>query len=157
MQINVGDRAPLFESAADDGSKFSLADFIGKTNIVLYFYPKDFTMGCTKEACSFRDNWEHIESLGAKIVGVSSDSVETHSKFKKEHSLQFTLVSDQNKAIRKLYGVDSRFMPPRATFVIDKQGIVRSVFNSQLNVTKHTQEALAALENIQKVTESVPQ
>lgn len=151
MQIKVGGKAPLFESTADDGSKFSLGDLIGTTNIVLYFYPKDFTMGCTKEACSFRDNWDRISSLGAKIIGVSSDSVETHSKFKKEHSLQFTLVSDQKKEIRKMYGVDSKFLAPRTTFVIDKSGTIRNVFNSQLNIQRHTQEALSTLENIEEV------
>lgn len=148
--LKVGDTAPLFESVADSGEKFSLADLIGKSNVVLYFYPKDFTAGCTKEACTFRDNWNKVNSLGATVIGISSDSPDTHSKFKKEHSLQFTLVSDQDKRIRKLYGVESRFIPPRTTFVIDRHGKIRSVFNSQVNVTKHVEESLRALEDISK-------
>ena len=154
MQLKVGDKAPLFESTADDGSKFSLSDLIGKTNVVVYFYPKDFTMGCTKEACAFRDNWDKIISLGATVLGISSDSVETHSRFKKEHSLQFILISDSDRNIRKLYGVDSRFLAPRTTFVIDKQGVIRSVFNSQLNISRHIEEALETLDSIAKIVSS---
>jgi peroxiredoxin Q/BCP len=141
---------PVFESSTETGEKFALVDMLGKTNIVLYFYPKDFTMGCTKEACAFRDNWNKVISLGATIIGVSSDSPETHSKFKKEHSLQFTLLSDENKAIRKVYGIDSKFIPPRTTFIIDKRGKIRHIFNSQLNVTKHVEEALRTLDSISK-------
>lgn len=148
--LKTGDTAPQFESVTESGEKFSLGDLIGKANIVLYFYPKDFTAGCTKEACTFRDNWDKVNSLGATVIGVSSDSPDTHSRFKKEHNLQFTLVSDQDKRIRKLYGVESRLIPPRTTFVIDKQGKIRSVFNSQVNVTKHVEESLSALEGISK-------
>ena len=101
MRLKINDMAPVFESTTETGEKFSLVDMLGKTNIVLYFYPKDFTMGCTKEACAFRDNWNKVISLGSTIIGVSSDSPETHSKFKKEHSLQFTLLSDENKDYQK--------------------------------------------------------
>ena len=149
MQLKVGDRAPLFESTADDGNKFSLGDLMGKINVIVYFYPKDFTMGCTKEACTFRDDWDRIASLGATVVGISSDSVETHSKFKKEHSLPFILLSDTDRSIRKMYGVDSRFLAPRTTFVIDRQEVIRSVLNSQLNISKHIEEALDTLSNIE--------
>ncbi len=100
MEIKTDDIAPVFESVTESGEKFSLANLIGKTNVVLYFYPKDFTLGCTKEACAFRDNWDKVASRGATIVGISSDSPETHSRFKKEHGLQFTLVSDEDKKIR---------------------------------------------------------
>ncbi len=150
MELKVGDSAPVFEAVTETGEKFSLATWIGKTNVVLYFYPKDFTAGCTKEACTFRDNWDKVTALGAMVVGVSSDSPETHSRFKKEHGLQFTLVSDEDKKIRKLYGVESRFIPPRVTFVIDKQGKIRNIFNSQVNVTKHIEESLGTLEGISK-------
>ncbi|MDG6994745.1 MAG: peroxiredoxin [Nitrososphaerota archaeon] len=154
MQLKVGDMAPLFESTTDDGSKFSLSDLIGKINVIVYFYPKDFTMGCTKEACAFRDDWNEITSLGATVVGISSDSVETHSKFKKEQSLPFILISDSDRSIRKLYGVDSRFLAPRTTFVIDRQGVIRSVFNSQLNISRHISQALETLHNIEKTVSS---
>jgi len=149
-ELKVGDSAPLFESVTESGNKFSLADALGKSNIVLYFYPKDFTSGCTKEACTFRDNWDKVNSLGATVIGISSDSPDTHARFKKEHGLQFSLVSDQNKHIRKLYGVDGKFIPPRVTFVIDKSGKIRNVFNSQINVTKHVEEALLTLNGISK-------
>jgi peroxiredoxin Q/BCP len=148
MQLRVLDDAPQFESITDTGEKFSLSDYREKSNVVLYFYPKDFTMGCTKEACSFRDYWEKVTALGATIIGVSSDDPETHARFKKEHSLQFTLVSDENNTIRKLYGVEGRFIPSRITFVIDKRGKIRSIFNSQLNVTKHIEKALESLDGI---------
>jgi thioredoxin-dependent peroxiredoxin len=148
MQLKVNDSAPVFESVADDGAKFSLTNLIGKTNIVLYFYPKDFTMGCTKEACSFRDNWEKVLSLGATVVGISSDNQETHANFKKEHKIPFTLVSDQDKSIRKMYGATGTFLPQRITFVIDKSGKIRNVFNSQLNISKHVDEALKTLREI---------
>jgi len=148
MQLKVLDEAPLFESITDTGEKFYLSDLRGKSNVVLYFYPKDFTLGCTKEACSFRDNWNRVTSLGATVVGISSDDPETHAKFKKEHSLQFTLVSDQNNAIRKLYGVEGRFIPSRITFVIDKAGKIKAVYNSQLNVTKHVEKSLESLNGI---------
>ena len=148
MQLKVMDKAPTFESITESGEKFSLADLLGKTNIVLYFYPKDFTLGCTKEACSFRDNWDKVSSLGATVVGVSSDNPETHARFKKEHSLQFTLVSDQKNVVRKMYGIEGKFIPPRTTFVIDKQGKIRNIFNSQLNVTKHVEKALESLNEI---------
>ena len=148
MPLKLNDAAPIFESVADDGTKFSLSELIGKTNIILYFYPKDFTMGCTKEACAFRDNWEKVLSLGATVVGISSDNPQTHADFKKEHKIPFTLVSDEDKSIRKLYDAKGAFLPQRVTFVIDKSGKIRNVFNSQLNVTKHVEEALKTLGEI---------
>ena len=150
MKLKEQDQAPDFASVTDTGEKFTLSQLIGKSNIVLYFYPKDFTAGCTKEACTFRDNWNKVTAKGATIIGVSSDSQETHARFKKEHDLPFTLVSDEDHAIRKLYGIDGRFIPPRTTFVIDKRGKIRDIFNSQINITKHVEEALSALENISK-------
>jgi peroxiredoxin Q/BCP len=121
---------------------------VGKKNVVLYFYPKDETPGCTAEACSFRDNWEEVKKYDAVVVGVSSDSVESHKQFKMRHSLPFTLVSDPDKNIRKLYDVKGSLMPPRVTFVIDKEGVIRHVYDSQLNATAHVKEALSALKKI---------
>ncbi len=148
MKIKVGDKAPLFEGITDSGEKISISDQIGKKNVILYFYPKDDTPGCTKEACGFRDNWEKILSMDASVVGVSAQSVESHKEFKKKHSLPFPLVSDQDGEIRKLYGATGFLIPPRVTFVIDKEGIVRYVLNSQLNITKHLSDALATLESM---------
>ncbi len=147
MGLKAGDKAPLFEGSTDDGKRFILSDLVGKTNVILYFYPKDFTMGCTKEACSFRDNFGGLEVLGATVVGVSSDSVETHRRFKKEHGIPFLLISDEDRSIRKMYGANGLLLPSRITFVIDEGGIIRHVFSSQLNVTKHVEEALLALQN----------
>ena len=149
MKLRVSDKAPLFSAISDSGERISLADYIGKSNIVLYFYPKDFTMGCTKESCAFRDNWSKILALGATVFGISSDNQESHRDFKKEHSLPFTLLSDEDKNIRRMYGAESRFIPPRVTFVIDKQGIIRNIFDSQLNISKHVESAMGALQEIE--------
>ena len=152
MQLKVGDKAPTFEGATDSGSKISLNNLIGKSNIILYFYPKDMTPGCTAEACSFRDNWDKILSLGATVIGVSSQGLESHQEFKQKNNLPFSLVSDPTNEIRKLYGATGFLVPPRVTFVIDREGTVRFIFNSQLNVTKHVSEALETLEKIQNPT-----
>ncbi len=149
MQLKENDIAPLFTAVSDSGEKVSLADVIERKNhVVLYFYPKDFTSGCTKESCAFRDNWDRVKSLGATVFGISSDDVESHRKFRERYSLPFTLLSDQDHSIRRMYGVDGRFLPPRVTFVIDNQGRIRSIFNSQLNVTKHIENAILTLTNL---------
>jgi len=147
MGIRVGDTAPDFTLPKQDGSLVRLADLLGKGAVVLYFYPKDETPGCTAEACSFRDAYEDFKEAGAEVVGVSSDSAGTHQAFADHHRLPFTLVSDEGGKIRKRYGVPSTLglVPGRVTYVIDAGGVVRHVFNSQLNPTKHVREALAAL------------
>src|SRR5487761_1009541 len=117
MKVKVGDKAPLFEGMADSGEKISLSSLLGSKNIVLYFYPKDDTPGCTTEACGFRDIWEKILSMDATVIGVSAQSVESHQNFKKKYSLPFPLVSDPNNAIRKLYGATGFLVPARTTFV----------------------------------------
>jgi peroxiredoxin Q/BCP len=147
-KLKVGDKAPSFESVSDDDAKFSLGDYLGKTNIVLYFYPKDMTPGCTAEACGFRDRWDRIVSLGATVFGISAQSTQSHREFKKEHHLPFMLLSDPQNEIRKLYGATGLLVPPRVTFVIDKQGVIRFIFNSQLNITKHVSDALQTLETL---------
>ena len=149
MKVKVGDKAPLFEGMADSGEKISLSSLVGSKNVVLYFYPKDDTPGCTAEACSFRDNWENILSMDASVIGVSSQSVESHQAFKKKHSLPFLLVSDPDNEIRKLYGATGFLIPPRVTFVMDKQVVVRYIINSQLNITKHLRDSLQTLESMQ--------
>ncbi len=155
MQLKIGDKAPLFEAMTDSDTKISLDDLIGKSNIILYFYPKDMTPGCTAEACGFRDNWDRIVSLGATVLGVSSQSLESHREFKQKNNLPFPLLSDSNNEIRKLYGVTGFVIPPRVTFVIDKRGIIRLIFNSQLNITKHVSDALKNLEKIETRSEPV--
>lgn len=144
----VGDKAPLFEAITDSGEKLSLADLIGKHNIVLYFYPKDDTPGCTREACAFRDNWDLLKDYDVVVIGISSDSVESHQKFKKKYNLPFILVSDPDGKIREMYDAKGFILPDRVTFVIDKNGIIRHVYKSQLKPENHVKEAMKALEKI---------
>jgi thioredoxin-dependent peroxiredoxin len=146
--IAAGQPAPDFELPDSEGKRIRLADFRGKKAVVLYFYPKDDTPGCTAEACSFRDSYEDFQDAGAEVIGISSDSASSHAKFAKRHELPFTLLSDAKGLVRKKYGVPSTMglLPGRVTFVIDKSGVVRHVFNSQLQATRHVSEALAALE-----------
>jgi peroxiredoxin Q/BCP len=144
--LEVGARAPDFTLLDADGKSIRLADLRGRP-VVLYFYPKDDTPGCTKEACTFRDQYQDFQDAGAVVVGVSSDSSESHRKFAERHRLPFTLLSDSGGKVRKLYGVPATLglLPGRVTFVIDREGVVRHVFNSQLDATRHVREALAAL------------
>jgi peroxiredoxin Q/BCP len=147
MGIRVGDTAPDFTLPKQDGSSFTLKAVLGQKAVVLYFYPKDDTPGCTAEACSFRDAYEDFKEAGAEVVGISSDAADAHRAFADKHRLPFTLVSDAGGKVRKLYGVPSTLglLPGRVTYVIDAGGVVRHVFNSQLNPTKHVREALDVL------------
>jgi peroxiredoxin Q/BCP len=145
--VRVGDRAPDFSLPDANGRLVGLAEFRGKQPVVLYFYPKDDTPGCTKEACSFRDQYEDFAAAGAAVIGVSSDSSESHQRFAAKYKLPFTLLSDRDGQVRKRYGIPTTLglLPGRVTFVIDRDGVVRRVFNSQLQATRHVGEALAAL------------
>ena len=145
--LAVGDRAPDFALPDAGGGTVRLSDFRGKKAVVLYFYPKDDTPGCTKEACGFRDSYEEFTSAGAEVIGVSSDSGESHRGFASKHKLPFTLLSDRGGKVRRQYGVPATLglLPGRVTFVIDRGGVVRHVFNSQLAATRHVREALDAL------------
>ncbi|MUM65813.1 redoxin domain-containing protein [Acidianus infernus] len=148
--VKIGDKAPLFEAINDNGDKIALSDFIGKHNIVLYFYPKDDTPGCTREACAFRDNWDLLKDYDVVVIGVSSDNVESHKRFKEKYNLPFILISDPDGKIRELYGAKGFILPGRVTFVIDKNGIIMHVYKSQFNPVNHVKEALRALEEIKK-------
>jgi peroxiredoxin Q/BCP len=127
----------------------SLKDFLGKHLVVLYFYPKDFTPGCTTEACSFRDDYKAYEERGAVVVGVSLDSVESHAKFSEHHSLPFTLLSDNRKEVAKAYGVlgTGGFLAKRVTFIIDRNGSIAGIF-PKVDVKQHSQEVLEALDKL---------
>jgi peroxiredoxin Q/BCP len=146
-EVHVGDPAPAFTAASASGEPFCLGDFLGKSAIVLFFYPRDGTPGCTAEACSFRDQYEAFQEAGAEVVGVSSDSPESHRRFAAQHHLPFHLVSDPGGALRRLYGVPKTLglLPGRVTYVIDRLGIVRHVFSSQLQPARHIAEALRVL------------
>ncbi|HLH61181.1 MAG TPA: peroxiredoxin [Ktedonobacteraceae bacterium] len=149
--VKVGDRAPDFSLPTQKtGEIFHLYDMIGKSAIVLYFYPKDDTPGCRTEACSFRDSYEVFKEAGAEVIGVSSDSEASHQQFANKYNLPFILLSDKNGELRKKYGVPTTlgFMPGRVTYVIDKEGIVRHIFSSQFAPEKHIVEAIRVLQEI---------
>jgi peroxiredoxin Q/BCP len=143
----VGERAPEFELHDQNGAAVRLGGLREKGPVVIFFYPKDDTAGCTKEACGFRDEFAQFRQTGAQIVGISSDSEESHQRFAAKYSLPYTLLSDPGGRVRKLYGAASFFglMPGRATFVIDREGIVRHVFSSQSRFEEHVDEALRGL------------
>src|SRR6266702_3061502 len=148
-KVKVGDLAPDFTLLNQSGTPVSLGDFLGKQHIVLYFYPKDNTSLCTEEACAFRDSYEVFKDAGAEVIGVSSDSVESHQQFAKEHQLPFILLSDVAGVIRKRYGVPTAFgLPGRVTYIIDRRGIVRRIFFSQFTSKRHIDEALETLRSI---------
>jgi peroxiredoxin Q/BCP len=149
-KVKVGEEAPDFTLYDQDGESVSLGDFKGVNNVVLFFYPKDFSPGCTTQACSFRDSYEDFTDRGAVVVGVSSDSVESHKKFLDTYLLPFTLLSDPKGEVRSLYGATKAFglLPGRYTFIIDKTGVVRHVFTSETNMKKHIDESLKVLREI---------
>ena len=129
--VKVGDRAPDFTLPSLTGESVSLESFFGKKNIVLYFYPKDNTAGCTAEACSFRDSYEVFQEAGAEVIGISSDSEKTHQQFANKHKLPFILLSDLGGVVRKFYGVPSTLslIPGRVTYIIDKRGKCTPTFS----------------------------
>jgi len=154
--IEVGDRAPEFTATAQTGETIRLADYLGKESVVVYFYPKDNTPGCTTQACSFRDAYEAFTEAGAVVIGISGDTLESHRQFADEKKLPFLLVSDQNGSIRKAFGVPSTLgiIPGRVTYVIDREGIVRMKFNSQMDPKRHIDEALQVVRKLNEVTKS---
>lgn len=148
MAVGIGALAPDFTLTDAKGKPFRLADLRGRQAVVLYFYPKDETLGCTAEACAFRDSYEVFKQAGAEVVGVSADSPEGHRAFASHHRLPFVLLSDPDNLARRLYGVRRSLgiLPGRVTYVIDREGIVRHVFDSQLQATRHVVEAMQSLE-----------
>ncbi|RAJ06750.1 peroxiredoxin Q/BCP [Chitinophaga skermanii] len=145
-QLKVGDKIPTFTLPDQNGQQFNVANEIGKRPMVIYFYPKDDTPGCTKEACSFRDSFEEFSDLGAIVIGISSGSVASHKKFAEKYKLPFTLLADESNQVRKLFGVPKTFvLPGRVTYVVDKNGIIIHYFNSMTNAAQHVQESLTAL------------
>lgn len=151
MAIKVGDTAPDFTLPNQAGETITLSSFQGEQVVVLYFYPKDDTPGCTVESCSFRDSYEDFVAAGAEVIGISSDSPESHRAFASKHNLPFTLVSDTGSVVRKAYGVPATLglLPGRVTYVIDKAGTVRHIFNSQFNPKGHVAEAMGILKGLQ--------
>ncbi|MBD2043290.1 peroxiredoxin [Microcoleus sp. FACHB-672] len=151
MTVKVGDTAPDFTLPSQAGTPVSLQNFRGKKAVVLYFYPKDDTPGCTTQSCAFRDKYEAFKDAGAEVIGVSGDSLASHQQFATKHNLPFTLLSDAGNLLRKLYGVPSTLgiLPGRVTYVIDRDGVVQHIFNSQMNFKAHIEESLKTLRQIQ--------
>jgi thioredoxin-dependent peroxiredoxin len=144
--IKVGDHAPDFELEAAGGQKVRLSDFLGKKNVVLFFYPKDETAGCTVEACTFRDSYSAFTEAGAEVIGISADDRDSHLRFAGRHRLPMVLLSDSQGDVRAKYGVRATLgIPGRVTFLIDRQGIVRHVTDSRLAFRRHVHESLAHL------------
>ncbi len=148
-KLKIGDVASDFSLTDERGFPVRLKDFLGKKTVVLYFYPKDFTPGCTKEACSFRDEYKAFEEKGAVVIGVSLDSVESHSKFSKKYALPFALLSDNQKGVAKQYGVlgVGGALAKRVTFIINKEGKIAAVF-PKVDVKQHAEEVLKAISNV---------
>lgn len=150
MGLKVGDKIPNFTAKDTNGNDFNSLDLIGKKPMVIYFYPKDNTPGCTTQACSFRDQYEDFKDLGAEVIGISSDSIASHQKFTQQFKLPFILLSDSDKKIRTLFGVPSNLfglIPGRVTYVADKTGTVIMVFDS-MKAKNHIPKALDAIKGL---------
>lgn len=150
-KIEVESKVPIFELNDQNGELFKLETVLGKKNLVIYFYPKDDSPGCTKEACSFRDQFEVFADADAMIIGISSQSVESHLEFAKKHRLNYTLLSDTGNKVRKLFGVPASFfglIPGRVTYVVNKEGKIAYLFNSQIQAQKHVDEALRIIQEL---------
>jgi peroxiredoxin Q/BCP len=145
-KLNVGDKAPDFTLQSCSGENISLSQFLGKMNVVLFFYPRDEGPTCIKEAEAFRDSYSAFKERNAEVIGISGQGVVSHKGFVSHHNLPYILLSDVDGSVRKLYGVASTLgVPGRVTFVINKEGVVVHIFVSQLQFTKHAKEALNAL------------
>ena len=151
MSLIIGDKVPDFTLKDQNGEVFHIQSLVGKKIFVIYFYPKDYTPGCTRQACSFRDHYEDFKELGAEVIGISSDSEKMHQKFANTYKLPFILLSDHKGRVRKLFGIPKALfglLPGRETYVFNKEGEVEMVFNS-MNATQHIQKVLMFLKNQQ--------
>lgn len=147
MGLAIGDIVPEFTLNDSKGKSFNISSVLGKKPLVIYFYPKNDTPGCTKEACMFRDSYEDFKALGAEVIGISSDSEKSHQRFTSKYALPFILLADTQNKVRKLFGINGSlfgFLPGRETYVVDKQRKIIMVFND-INATQHKQRALKAL------------
>ena len=147
-KIEVGSFIPEFSLPDQNGTEFKINDVLGKKKLVIFFYPKDDSPGCTKEACSFRDQFEVFAQADALIIGISGQSVESHKKFAEKYKLTFTLLSDSDNKVRKLFGVPTNLfglLPGRVTYIVDKTGKVAYIFDSQTQATRHVDEAMRVL------------
>lgn len=150
MGLKIGDRIPEFSLTDQDGKTFRSTDLLGKKPMVIFFYPKDNTPGCTKEACSFRDSYQEFTERGAEVIGISADSESSHRKFASMYNLPFILLSDPKNKVRRLFKVEKslfNLLPGRETFVVDKEGFVVMSFNN-MGASGHMKRALKAIKSI---------
>ena len=150
MGLQIGDIIPNFSAKDSNGNDFDSSTIVGVKPAVFYFYPKDDTPGCTAQACSFRDQYEDFKDLGAEVIGISSDSIDSHQNFIKKYNLPFILISDNDKKIRTLFGVKPNLfgmLPGRVTYIVDKNGIIQLVFDSFL-ASNHIPKALETIKKI---------
>ncbi|NBC57000.1 MAG: redoxin domain-containing protein [Bacteroidetes bacterium] len=148
--MKVNDKLKPFTAKDQNGEEFDISKHLGKTPLVIYFYPKNFTPGCTKEACSFRDSYQDFQDLGAEVIGVSGDSESSHQRFAKKHNLPFTLLSDKDGKLRKQFGVKKSLLgllPGRETFIFDDDGVLIHRFNS-MDAKPHIRKALKVVKKI---------
>jgi thioredoxin-dependent peroxiredoxin len=149
--IKTGDLIPEFTLPDQNGIMFDIKNVIGKKNLVIYFYPKDDSPGCTKEACAFRDQYQVFTEAEALIIGISGQSVQSHKKFAEKYRLTFTLLSDIGNKVRKTFGVPTNalgLLPGRVTYIADKTGKVVFIFNSQTEAERHVEEAMKILKEL---------
>lgn len=148
-KIEVGDKVPSFTLNDQNGNLYTVNSTSGKP-MVIYFYPKDDTPGCTKQACKFRDEFEKFKDLEVTVIGISADNVASHKRFEEKYNLPFVLLADVNNEVRKLFGVSKSmiFLPGRVTYVIDKNGVVQYIFNSQFKTEEHIENALKKLKSL---------
>ena len=151
MALKIGDKCPLFTLPDQHGNPFNIGDLLGKKLLVIYFYPKDDTPGCTKEACFFRDSYEDFKELGCEVIGISSDDQDSHKKFAEQYKLPFVLLSDHKSRVRKVFGVPANLfglIPGRVTYIIDRNGIIRGVHNSLLDPKGHLEMAKTTVQQL---------
>ena len=150
MALGIGDSIPHFELKDQDGNRFKVGELIGKHHILIYFYPMDDSPGCTTEACTFQDNLTHFDELNCKVIGISRDKTSSHKRFANNYGLNFPLLSDNKKQVRKMFGVKDVIpgvMPGRKTYLIDLEGKITNIFEYQFKPKKHVLEALLALQS----------
>lgn len=151
MTLKQGDKVPVFTLKDQYGNDFNLASLVGKKALVIFFYPADFTPGCIKEVCSFRDQYQDFTDAGAEVIGISGDGQGSHQKFAAKYKLPYTLLSDPDKKVRKLFGVKSSLLgllPGRVTYVVDKSGLVQLIFENQFGAAQHISASLSILQKL---------
>lgn len=151
--LKTGDSIPAFTLKDQNNQDVNIQDYVGKYPLVIYFYPKDDTPGCTAEACSFRDQFEVFEELDARVFGISADSPASHKKFAEKHHLNFSLLSDNGRKVEKQFGVPRSvlgLLPGRVTYIINLQGKIEYIFNSQMQAKKHVEHAISTIKRMNK-------